>query len=183
MAVRGKRGAAPEDYTVKPIKKIGDLTPDPHNANKGTKRGLELLEHSLQQLGAGRSILVDRQGLVIAGNKTLERAADLGLELEVIRTDGRKLVVVQREDLDLQSTTDARARELALADNRIAQVDLDWDADVLLNRMYGVDLSEYFFDNELEKLTKGAAAADVEHAGPTHTVNVSHTCPNCGHSW
>ena len=85
---------------TKQINSIDDLTPDPRNANKGTERGAVQLENSLRDYGAGRSILVDKHGVVIAGNKTLEQAASLGLEVETIRTDGNKLVVVQREDLD-----------------------------------------------------------------------------------
>ena len=46
---------------------------DSRNANKGTERGLALLDKSLRQYGAGRSILVDKNGRVIAGNKTLYR--------------------------------------------------------------------------------------------------------------
>ena len=45
------------------------IKPDQHNANKGTERGKELLDQSIKELGAGRSILVDKDGHVIAGNK------------------------------------------------------------------------------------------------------------------
>ncbi|HOU22680.1 MAG TPA: hypothetical protein PLN42_00345 [Anaerolineae bacterium] len=37
-----------------------------------------MLDKSLQELGAGRSILVDRNGRIIAGNKTHEAAAGAG---------------------------------------------------------------------------------------------------------
>src|ERR1041384_588040 len=95
---------------------LSSLTPDTHNANQGTQRGRGLLEKSLRQYGAGRSILADKNGVIIAGNKTLETAADLGLPVKVVETDGTELVVVQRTDLDL--TRDKAARELAYADNR-----------------------------------------------------------------
>src|SRR4051812_24931650 len=103
---------------MKDIRRLSDLSPDPHNANKGTKRGLELLERSLERNGLGRSVLVDRNGILIAGNKTTERVADLDGDVEVIvvKTNGRQLVVVQREDLDLTNPKDQRARELAIAD-------------------------------------------------------------------
>ena len=38
-------------------------------------------------------------------------------------------MAVQRRDLDL--ITDPRARDLALADNRIGELDLEWDVDLL----------------------------------------------------
>jgi hypothetical protein len=49
---------------------IAQLVLDGSNANKGTKRGRELLEESLERYGAGRSVVVDRHHRVIAGNKT-----------------------------------------------------------------------------------------------------------------
>lgn len=137
---------------MKTIRTIGDLTPDPHNANLGTKRGHDLLEKSIERNGAGRSIVIDRNGVIIAGNKTWEQAGQLGLDIEVVKTDGRKLVVVQRMDLDLRSATDARARELAIADNRTSEVSLDWDPNVLLHHVEGVNLSKYFFDRELASI-------------------------------
>jgi hypothetical protein len=150
---------------MKTIRTLADLRPDPHNANRGSKRGLDLLERSLQRNGAGRSIVVDRHGVVIAGNKTLESAADLGLDVLVVKTNGRQLVVVQREDLDMASPKDARARELAIADNRTAQVSLDWDPEVLLHHVPGADLTGYFFDAELAALW-GEANAKGELSPP-----------------
>src|SRR3990167_5216556 len=82
--------------------KISDLTLDTRNANTGTERGLAMLETSLRKRGAGRSVLLDRHGRAIAGNKTIEKAIDIGFEdVIIVKTDGTKLVAVQREDLDL----------------------------------------------------------------------------------
>jgi len=39
------------------------------NANRGTERGTSALESSLELYGAGRSILLDKNGIIIAGNK------------------------------------------------------------------------------------------------------------------
>lgn len=56
--------------------KIDSLKPDRRNANKGTERGRAALESSLQKYGAGRSILLDKHGNIIAGNKTAKVATD-----------------------------------------------------------------------------------------------------------
>ena len=40
---------------------LKDLTPDPHNANRGTDRGRDALARSLRDYGAGRAVLIDRQ--------------------------------------------------------------------------------------------------------------------------
>ena len=111
--------------------KLSEFTTDPHNANKGTQRGLKALDTSVRKYGMGRSILADRKGRIIAGNKTAERAADIGIEdVIVVESDGTKLVVVKRTDLDLEDDG-GKARALATYDNRSGQLDLDWDIDAL----------------------------------------------------
>ena len=136
----------------KEIKTVQDLTPDQENPNKGTARGRYLIERSLEENGAGRSIVVDRDGKVIAGNKTLEAWVEMGGEVEVIRTDGKKLVVVQRDDLDLDDPNGA-ARRLSYFDNRVQEANLDWDAGVLLNHAQGgLDLDSMWSSRELERL-------------------------------
>jgi DNA modification methylase len=133
------------------IKKIKDLTPDHKNANKGTRRGSEMVEDSLRKYGAGRSILIDKHGRIIAGNKTVEQAGQIGLEdVIVVRTDGSKIVAVQRTDLDLEA--DPKAKELAIADNRAGQVSLDWDGDVLEELAREIDITPFFTKEELEAL-------------------------------
>jgi hypothetical protein len=81
---------------------------------------------SMQKLGAGCSIVVDRNGHIIAGNKTAEGAKAAGLENVIgVETDGSQLFAVVRTDLDLD---DPKARELAIADNRTAELGLEWTA-------------------------------------------------------
>lgn len=129
--------------TKKP-KTVADLTPDGRNANKGTERGCGLLENSLRTFGAGRSVLVDRSGNIIAGNKTVEAAGSIGLrDLQVVETQGDVLVAVRRTDLDLQH--DAAAKQLAIADNRAGELDLDWDSSVLAELGQEINLEDVGF--------------------------------------
>jgi len=89
-------------------RRVADLVLDDRNANRGTARGGGMLQDSLQRFGAGRSVLIDREGRVIAGNKTVERARALGLDrLLVVPSNGRQLVAVQRTDLDLEDLAQA----------------------------------------------------------------------------
>ena len=109
----------------KKIEKLSDLTPDQQNFNRHTEFGTKLLEDSLRKFGAGRSILVDKDGNIIAGNGVTETAASIGMEdVIVVPSDGKKLVVVQRTDIDLDSP---EGRELALADNMTALKGIDMD--------------------------------------------------------
>jgi len=137
---------------------ITDLIFDDRNANRGTARGRALLSESLKAYGAGRSVLADRRGQVIAGNKVVEHAKALGLPIRVVQSDGRTLVVVQRTDLDL--TSDPRARALAIADNRVAELDLAWDPAVLDQlRADGLNVGTWWTDAEWEELV-GSVTAD-----------------------
>jgi len=133
-------------------RKLSDLVPDAKNANKGTERGLRLLDDSLSEDGAGRGVLLDRNNKIMAGNKTIERAVDQGFtEIIIVPTDGHQLVATQRVDVDIDSP---QGRRMALRDNRVGQVDLEWDTDVLkaLQEQGDVDLSKFWTDDELALL-------------------------------
>ena len=147
---------------------LSDLTPDPNNANKGTERGNSALEASLQQYGAGRSILLDRNDTIIAGNKTAEMAGQLGMmNVKVVETTGDELVAVKRTDLDLE--TDASAREMAYADNRVGELSLDWDADALLNDTEnGIDIGKFWSERELDILFERAVDSEADAEKITH---------------
>lgn len=156
--------------------KITELIPDPRNANKGTERGRGMLEKSLQELGAGRSILCDKNNVVIAGNKTIEVAAESGFENAlIVETDGTQLVVVKRTDLDL--TKDEKAKKLAIADNRTSEISLSWEPEILAELSQDVDLSGFFTEDELSDLVKGAIAEPDNFA---LQEKKQHVCPNCG---
>ena len=131
---------------------ISQLIPDSRNANKHTERGTGMVEKSLRKYGAGRSILIDKNNKIIAGNLTAEQAASIGMgNIRVIETDGKELIAVKRTDLDLD--TDVAAKELGIADNRSAEVGLQWDVPVLEElKIEGVNLEEFFSEKELEKI-------------------------------
>ena len=157
MTTRSTKVARPRHVTA--------LVPDPHNANRGTHRGRAALTHSLRTYGAGRAILIDRQGRIIAGNKTAAEARTLGLPLRVVQTDGRHLVAVQRTDLDL--ATDAHATALAVADNRVGELDLEWDPALLQHlQAEGLDLSPWWTEAELARLF----AADEDEEARANTA-------------
>lgn len=146
---------------------LADLSPDPANANAGTERGTGMLEDSLQAYGAGRSLLVDRHGVIIAGNKTGQKAGEIGLEdVIVVHTNGSQLVVVQRDDLDMADPDDTRARLLAVADNAIGEANLEWDADVL-RRMAeedGLPIEPLFTPREWSRLMDSVAHTATDPA-------------------
>ena len=108
---------------------IESLVPDNKNFNKGTQYGDHLMDESLRKFGLGRSILIDKNNRIIAGNKTAEKAADIGFtDVVVVEVDGNQLVAVKRKDIDLDS---AKGREFALADNATGKANLAWDEELI----------------------------------------------------
>ena len=131
---------------------IESLVPDNKNFNKGTQYGDHLMDESLRRFGLGRSILIDKNTRIIAGNKTAEKAADIGFtDVVVVEVDGNQLVAVKRKDIDLDS---AKGRELALADNATGKANLAWDEDLI------ADLSAQF------NFEPGDWGVDVENVNP-----------------
>lgn len=120
---------------------IDSLIPDDKNFNKGTEFGDHLMDDSLRKFGLGRSILLDKNDRIIAGNKTTEKAAELGFEnVLVVETDGNTLVAVKRKDIDLDS---AKGREFALADNATSKANLSFDTGLIMQ-----EAEKYNFDPE-----------------------------------
>ena len=131
---------------------IESLVPDNKNFNKGTEYGDRLMDESLRRFGLGRSILIDKNNRIIAGNKTAEKAADIGFtDVVVVEVDGNQLVAVKRKDIDLDS---AKGRELALADNATGKANLAWDEELI------ADLSAQF------NFEPGDWGVDVENVNP-----------------
>ena len=173
--------------------KISDLIPDDKNANLGSERGRYMIERSLTDLGAGRSVVVDKNGKIIAGNKTTETAVESGFEDAIfIQTDGTKLIVHQRMDLDLD--TDSKAKQLAIADNRTSEVSLTWSPEILAEIAEDVDLGDYFTENEMDKLLEdmnqdggglfgGDPPDDNKGIDEGELAKTKHTCPNCDFKW
>lgn len=109
---------------------VDRLVFDDCNFNEGTEFGDSMIERSLAKFGAGRSILLDKNNRIIAGNKTTEKFAGIGLEnVLIVDTDGNTLVAVRRSDIDLDSE---RGREMAIADNATSKANLKWNETLLM---------------------------------------------------
>jgi hypothetical protein len=159
--------------------KIGELIPDDLNANKGTDYGGTLIENSLKKFGAGRSILLDKNNRIIAGNKTVENAAQIGLDdIIVVETTGRQIVAVKRMDIDLNS---AEGREMALADNATAKANIDWDEDTIqkISEDWDINASDWgVLIEDNEDYGKGYKEKEIEEE-----LETQHECPRCSFKW
>ena len=126
---------------------IEELAQDAHNFNKGNEQGQQLMERSFKELGAGRSILLDRNGNIIAGNKSQQAAIAAGIKkVRVIETTGDELVAVKRTDVDIDS---AEGRKMAYLDNLTTQVNLTWDEtelEAVQADVEGFEVADFGFD-------------------------------------
>src|SRR4051794_2049967 len=124
--------ASPDDNPVD----LALLTPDPRNARRHSDRNLALIEQSLREVGAARSIVIDEDGVVLAGNATVQAATNAGLtHVRIVEAEGADLIAVRRTGLSSE-----QKRQLALYDNRAAEL-ADWDLEVLASLADDTDLS------------------------------------------
>lgn len=156
---------------------IDDLVFDDRNLNKGTKEGQKLIGKSFEDFGAGRSILIDKDGRIIAGNKSTQAAIATGIrKVRVIETTGDELVAVKRTDLSLDS---AEGRGLALLDNVSHQENISWDKVELANvaDVIGVEeMSEWGID--ISEPDLGQTDLSVREKDDDYRQ-----CPKCGFRW
>lgn len=135
------------------MSKIDELKFDDKNFNKHTEYGMSLLEKSLRENGAGRSILLDKDNNIIAGNGIIEAAGSVGLDnVKIVESDGTEIIAVKRTDVRLNSK---QGRKMALADNATAKADLEWDFDNIMSELtpeeargWGVDEIKTGLDSE-----------------------------------
>lgn len=106
------------------MEKKQEIKFDERNYRKHSKKNKALIKKSLEELGAGRSVVIDADDTLVAGNGVFEQAQALQMPVRVIETDGSELVVVKRTDIH---TKDEKRRKLALADNAIS-AHVEWDA-------------------------------------------------------
>lgn len=132
--------------------KISDLIPDEKNFNKGSEFGNSLIEKSFLKFGAGRSILLDKNNRIIAGNKSVENAGAIGMEdVQIVESDGKRIIAVKRMDIDLNSP---EGRELALADNATAKANIIFDAE-LIEAELGEAICEEWGASDMNNFSNG----------------------------
>lgn len=116
MAKKAPAKIAPQETTSHRVSivPIGSLTPDPANVRRHPERNQKAVQASLKRFGAGRSIVLDRDDVIVAGNETVNSATLTGFtEVLVVEPGPGQLVAVKRSDW---SKTEATG--YAIADNR-----------------------------------------------------------------
>ena len=136
-----------EVSTYPVVTSIKDLKHDHKNARRRTDRSSTLIAESLKRFGAARSIVIDEDNRILAGNGTIEGAKAAGIKnIRIIETDGTEIIAVRRTDLSEDEKVG-----LALADNRTSDLS-EWDGAMLHQLSEEHDISAWFDKKELDEL-------------------------------
>lgn len=144
------------------LKHIGQLTPDPNNARQHNPRNIGMIVDSLQKVGGARSIVIDEDNVILAGNGVIEAAAEAGIEsVRVIEASGNEIIAVRRRGLSEEQKT-----LLKYYDNRTAEL-ADWNAaQIVADLETDVDLSGLWSDDEIAELVASVIEEPPEDPGP-----------------
>lgn len=134
---------------------VDKLLQDPANVRQHSTRNIETIKASLARFGQQKPIVVDGDGVVVAGNGTLHAARELGWQkVHVVRS----------------TLTGSDRTAYAIADNRTAEL-AEWDDAALAEQLSALAIDDDellaaagFDEAELERLvneTTGLGADDV----------------------
>jgi len=141
------------------VASINNLKHDHKNARKRTDQSAELIKESLQRYGAARSIVIDENDRILAGNGTVEGAKAAGIQnVRVIETDGDEIIAIRRTGLSEDEKVG-----LALADNRTSDLS-EWDQEMLRRLSDEHDLSPWFAEEDLAELIPSEDLEELDEA-------------------
>lgn len=161
-----------------PVVSIADLKPDGKNCRKHNPRNIGAIVNSLHAVGAARSIVIDENDVILAGNGLVEAAGEAGIEnVKVVEADGNTIVAVRRRGL-----TDKQKAHLSISDNRSCDLS-DFDNERLLKTIaeYQIDPSAIEFNaDELNALMADVKVDAVREVDPPPETDNQDVCPSCG---
>jgi DNA modification methylase len=124
---------------------IHALRPHPHNARTHSKKQIRQIADSIQAVGFASPVLIDEQGVLLAGHGRLEAA-------KLLRFKTIPAIVIA-------GLSEARKRALRLADNRIAQ-SAGWDRERLASEL--LCLPDLLIDDGLDIALTGFEPAEID---------------------
>lgn len=138
---------------------------DKRNYRKHDERNKALIKKSLEDCGTGRSIVIDNDNSIIAGNGVYEQAAALGLPVRIIETDGKELIAVKRTDIN---TDDDKRKQLAVMDNSTSDSSMfdfdllqtDFEIDTLTD--WGIDVEALGADVDTGEIVEDEIPEEVQ---------------------
>jgi len=138
---------------------IQSFRPLQNNPNAHTQRGLGMLAASVQEDGWVAPLTVAADGESLDGAARLEVASDkFGDDVLVVEHDGTRPIVMVRTDIPDASVP--IAKRIIYRANRVAEVNLSWDAQQIVADLDAeLDLSGMFYEEELLGILDKVASA------------------------
>ena len=131
-------------------KKLSEIRPYENNP-RNNDDAVEAVAASIREFGFKVPIIIDENGVIIAGHTRLKAAQRLGME---------KVPVIKADDL-----TEQQVRAFRLADNKVAEL-ATWDLDKLeteLEEITDLDMMEFGFEGEEEEKEETAGGEENEY--------------------
>ena len=119
-------------------KSITEITPYEKNPRKNDE-AVQYVANSIKEFGFKVPIVIDNNGVIVAGHTRYKAAQELGLE---------KLPCIIADDL-----TEEQVKAFRLSDNKVGEL-AEWDFDLLgdeLDGIFDIDMSDFGFDLDLDE--------------------------------
>ena len=119
-------------------KSIAEIKPYEKNPRKNDE-AVEYVANSIKEFGFKVPIVIDKNGVIVAGHTRYKAAQELGFE---------KLPCIIADDL-----TEEQVKAFRLADNKVGEL-AEWDFDLLdeeLDGIFDIDMSEFGFDSDFDE--------------------------------
>ena len=144
-------------------KNLKDIKPYDKNPRKNDN-AVEYVANSIKEFGFQQPIVIDKDGVIVAGHTRYKASKKLGLE---------KVPCIVADDL-----TDEQIKAYRLADNKVSEKS-EWDFDLLseeLNGIFDIDMSNFDFENLSIDWDKVEELSEETYNEPEKDML---ECPNC----
>lgn len=103
------------------------------NLNKGTDKGRDMVQRSIDKFGMRDAVVIDKNGEIISGNHRKKAATKKGITKErIIEATSDEVIAIQYKDVDLSTP---EGKELALALNQTAKFNINIDEEVAIEEL------------------------------------------------
>lgn len=146
-------------------KKLSEITPYENNPRLNDE-AVKYVAKSISEFGFKNPILIDRDGVIIAGHTRYKAATELGM---------KKVPCIIADDL-----TEEQIRAYRLADNKVGEI-AKWDMELLNIELDEIelDMTEFGFI-EMADIDVDGFFEDAEPKAPKEEEEKEVQCPHCG---
>ncbi len=158
----------PDEVAMRPV---AQLAKNPRNARIHSEKQIEEIKNSIAEFGWTVPILIDENGVILAGHGRIEAAKRLG--------------IADVPTISLHHLTETQKKAYALADNQLA-LNSEWDEVLLAEELAA--LVEEGFDVSLAGFSDYENFPDEKDDSEPfkeydETLDTEHRCPSCGYKW